>query len=116
MTLSKLWASIGSSSIPRALKPFLMRSQDGGISLVSVAERLQIHPSYLSKIFSQETGESFSEHLIKNKMNSARQLLKTTNKKVYEIANALGYKDVAHFTKIFKKFFGISPTEYRNLM
>ncbi|MBN2558753.1 MAG: response regulator [Clostridia bacterium] len=91
-------------------------SQDGGITLVSVAERLQIHPSYLSKIFSQETGESFSEHLIKNKMNSARQLLKTTNKKVYEIANDLGYKDVAHFTKIFKKFFGISPTEYRNLM
>lgn len=41
---------------------------DGSINLVSIADRLQIHPSYLSKIFKQETGESFSEHLIKNKM------------------------------------------------
>ncbi len=90
--------------------------QEHNVTLVSMAERLQIHPSYLSKIFKQETGESFSEHLIKKKMNSAKQLLKTTNKKVYEIAGSIGYKDVAHFTKLFKKTFGVSPTEYRNLV
>lgn len=101
--------------ISQALK-FIDVYQDSSVTLVSVAERLQIHPSYLSKIFRQETGESFSEHLIKNKMNSARHLLKTTNQKVYEVANSIGYKDVAHFTKLFKKFYGVSPTEYRNLV
>ncbi len=89
---------------------------DGSATLVSVAERLQIHPNYLSKIFKKETNESFSEHLIKNKMNMAKRMLRTTNKKVYEIAGAVGYRDVAHFTKVFKKNFGISPSEYRNIM
>jgi two-component system response regulator YesN len=43
-------------------------------------------------------------------------MLRTTNKKVYEIASDVGYRDVAHFTKVFKKSFGISPSEYRNIM
>ena len=101
--------------VGQAIK-FIDVYQDSSVTLVSVAERLQIHPSYLSKIFKQGTGKSFSEHLINNKMNSAKQLLKTTNKKVYEIANSIGYKDVAHFTKLFKKSFGVSPTESRNLV
>ena len=113
--LEKTKQSKNSYLVSQALK-FMDVYQDGSVTLVSVAERLQIHPSYLSKIFKQETGESFSEHLIKNKMNSAKHLLKTTNQKVYEIANNLGYKDVAHFTKLFKKTFGVSPTEYRNLV
>lgn len=113
--LEKTTQSRNSYLVNQALK-FIDAYQDSSVTLVSVAERLQIHPSYLSKIFKQETDESFSEHLIKNKMNSAKQLLKTTNKKVYEIANSVGYKDVAHFTKLFKKSFGVSPTEYRNLV
>lgn len=113
--LEKTTQSRNSYLVSQAIK-FIDVYQDGSVTLVSVAERLQIHPSYLSKIFRQETGESFSEHLIKNKMNSAKQLLKTTNKKVYEVANSIGYKDVAHFTKQFKKSFGVSPTEYRNLV
>ncbi|MFA5152509.1 MAG: response regulator [Clostridia bacterium] len=86
------------------------------VSLVTIAERLQIHPNYLSKIFKQVTDESFTEHVIRFKMNEAKKLLKTTNAKVYEISDKLGYKDVAHFTKLFKKHFGISPTEYRQLL
>lgn len=113
--LEKSKQSRNSHLVAQALK-FIDVYQDSSVTLVSVAERLQIHPSYLSRIFKQETGESFSEHLIKNKMNSAKHLLKTTNKKVYEIANSIGYKDVTHFTKLFKKSFGVSPTEYRNLV
>lgn len=86
------------------------------VSLVTIAERLQIHPNYLSKIFKQVTEESFTDHVIRFKMNEAKKLLKTTNAKVYEISDKLGYKDVAHFTKLFKKHFGISPTEYRQLL
>jgi two-component system response regulator YesN len=113
--LHKTQKSKNSYLVNRALR-IIDTNPESKISLVSVAERLQINPSYLSRIFSEETGESFSEHLIKNKMESAKQMLKTTNKKVYEIADSLGYRDVGHFTKIFKKHFGVSPTEYRNLM
>ncbi|MFO7636621.1 MAG: response regulator [Clostridia bacterium] len=86
------------------------------VSLVSVAEKLQIHPNYLSKIFKAETGQSFTEHVIKYKMNEAKKLLKDSQLKIYEIADRLSYKDVAHFTRLFKKYFGVSPSEYRQLL
>lgn len=113
--LEKTAKSNNSFLVSQALK-LIDSNPDGSATLVSVAERLQIHPNYLSKIFKQETNESFSEHLIKNKMNMAKRILKTTNKKVYEVAAAVGYRDVAHFTKVFKKNFGVSPSEYRNIM
>jgi len=86
------------------------------ISLVTIAEKLQIHPNYLSKIFKSETSEPFISHLIKCKMVEAKKLLRVTNFKVYEIADKLSYKDVAHFTRLFKKNYGVSPTEYRQLL
>jgi two-component system response regulator YesN len=86
------------------------------ISLVKVADYLSTHPNYLSKIFKQETGESFVEYVIKMKMNEAKLLLRNSNNKVYEIANMLQYKDVGHFARTFKRIFGVSPTEYRQLL
>ncbi|NSW90700.1 MAG: response regulator [Firmicutes bacterium] len=86
------------------------------ITLMKVADYLMIHPNYLSKIFKQETGEPFVEYVIKVKMSEAKLLLRNSNNKVYEIANMLSYKDVGHFARTFKKFFGVSPTEYRQLL
>jgi len=80
------------------------------ISLVSIADKLQIHPNYLSKIFKSETKEPFITHVIKCKMVEAKKLLRTTNYKIYEVADKLSYKDVAHFTRLFKKNFGVSLT------
>ncbi|MBN2852238.1 MAG: AraC family transcriptional regulator, partial [Clostridia bacterium] len=44
------------------------------------------------------------------------KLLKTSNLKIYEVADKLSYKDVAHFTRLFRKTFGVSPTEFRQLL
>ncbi|MFO8140790.1 MAG: AraC family transcriptional regulator, partial [Marinobacter sp.] len=68
--LNKSQKNKNSYLVSQALR-IIDNNQDSKVSLVSVAERLQINPSYLSRIFSDETGESFSEHLIKNKMESA---------------------------------------------
>jgi len=86
------------------------------VSLVSVADKLEIHPNYLSKIFKIETQESFTTYVINCKMIEVKKLLKTTNLKIYEIADMLSYKDVAHFTRLFKKNLGVAPTEYRQLL
>lgn len=85
------------------------------ISLVGAAEYLNIHPNYLSKVFKNAVGESFTDYVIKIKMNEAKKLLKTSNNKIYEIAEELKYNDTGYFIKLFKKIFGISPNEYRQL-
>lgn len=86
------------------------------ISLIKVAEYLGVHPNYLSRIFSQELGESFIEYSIKVRMNEAKLLLRNSTNKVYEIADSLHYKDVSHFARVFKKTYGVSPSEYRQLL
>lgn len=86
------------------------------VSLTGVAKSVYVNPNYLSKIFKQETGKSFIEYVTEMKMNEAKKLLKTSHHKIYEIADMLQYRDVNHFTKVFKKVYGVSPTEYRELM
>lgn len=101
--------------VDKAVK-FVQDNIYDSISLVIVADKLQIHPNYLSKIFKNETKTPFTTFVIETKMKEAKKLLKDTNLKVYEIADKMSYKDVAHFTRLFKKSFGVSPTEYRQLL
>lgn len=70
-------------------------------------------PNYLSKVFKTETGENFSDCLIKTKMKNAERLLKDVNLKIYEIAYAVGYDNPKNFTRAFKQYTGLSPWEYR---
>lgn len=86
------------------------------ISLTKVAESLYISSNYLSRIFKQETGESFIEYVVGVKMYEAKKLLENSTKKIYEIADLLNYKDVNYFTKTFKRFYGVTPSECRDLV
>lgn len=85
-----------------------------GLSIVDISRFLEMSPSYLSKTFKHEIGETFTEFLTKLRMNKALQLLDDTNLKIYEIAQAVGYNDQTHFSKAFKKQFGVSPSDFRN--
>jgi len=85
------------------------------LSLTEIAKSVYINPNYLSKIFKQDTGKSFIEYVIEIKMTEAKRLLTTSHYKIYEIADLLQYKDVNHFTKVFKKVYGVSPKDYREL-
>lgn len=86
-----------------------------GISLRKAADYLGVHPNYLSSVFHKEIGKTFIEYEIDLKMNEAKKYLKNSSLRVYEIADRLRYQDVNHFTKVFKKAVGVSPTEYRDL-
>jgi Response regulator containing CheY-like receiver domain and AraC-type DNA-binding domain len=86
------------------------------ISLTAVANSLYVHPNYLSKVFKLQLEVSFVEYVTNAKMNEAKKLLKNGNYKIYTIADILKYKDINYFTKLFKKTFGVSPTEYRELV
>lgn len=84
---------------------------DSSINLTSVAQQFGFNPSYLSRKFKQETGESFVEFLIKCRMERAIGLART-NMKMFYTANAVGIPDPNYFGRCFKKYSGISYSEY----
>lgn len=84
------------------------------ISLPAIAGQFLISPNYLSRIFSAEMEEPFSQYLREYRLNMAKKLLRESYVKVYEIAAQVGYADVVQFSKVFKRFTGLSPNQYRN--
>lgn len=83
------------------------------ISLDQIAKNLYLSPVYISKLFKEETGESPINYLIKIRLNKARELLEQKEfGSIKGIANQVGYEDVYHFSKLFKKYYGISPLNY----
>ncbi len=85
---------------------------DPTLSLNSICSYLNISTSYFSTIFKDETGETFTEVLIRTRMEKARELLEKTTMKNYEIAEKVGFSDPHYFGISFKKMTGCTPTEY----
>lgn len=99
--------------IIRQVKELVMKRLDQDISLQYVAEQVHLNHQYLSTLFKAETGQNFSEFVTLCRMNRAKELLKNTNLKVYEIASLSGYVSSKHFMAVFKQMIGLTPTEYR---
>ncbi|OPA74258.1 hypothetical protein BVG16_24330 [Paenibacillus selenitireducens] len=83
------------------------------LSLKTLGHKLNIHPFYLGQLFQKETGESFSDYLNAYRIKKAQHLLKTTTMKTSEISRNIGYLEPGYFYKMFRKYTGFSPTEYR---
>jgi two-component system response regulator YesN len=85
------------------------------ISLQSVASRINVNSSYLSRVFKQEAGDNFIRFLTKVRIDKAKFFLDSKHLKVYEVAEKVGYLNYTYFSKIFKKVVGVTPEEYRNM-
>lgn len=86
---------------------------DDNLSLNLVAREINISANYLSAVFSQEMGVTFTEYVTGKRMERARELLRTTDKRSGEIAFAIGYRDPHYFSFLFKKTQGCTPRDYR---
>ena len=93
---------------------YLNENYEHKISLEQIAHNMYLSPVYISKIFKEETGESPINYLIKIRLEKAREiLLQSEGGSIKNIANQVGYDDVYHFSKLFKKYYGISPLYYK---
>lgn len=93
---------------------YLNENYESKISLDQIAHNMYLSPVYISKIFKEETGESPINYLIKIRLEKARDiLLESDGGSIKSIANSVGYEDVYHFSKLFKKYYGISPLYYK---
>ncbi len=91
----------------------IIQNYEKDISLTSVAEVLKVNATYLSRIFKKETQMNFTDYLNTCRIQNARSLLSSTNKKVKDISKECGFYDYRYFCKIFKKMIGESPLAYR---
>lgn len=91
-----------------------MDSNISNVTLDNAAGYVGTTPIYLSIIFKEIEGINFKECLIQKKMTKAKQLLEQTTLRIYEISGLVGYSDIKYFSKIFKRYAGAGPQEYRN--
>ena len=111
-TLSDLNTSSSKRQARLALDYIQKNYMDPDLSLNSICSYLNISTSYFSTIFKEETGETFTEVLIRTRMDKAKELLEKTTLKNYEIAEKVGFADPHYFGISFKKATGCTPTEY----
>lgn len=103
----------GSFIVKTALK-YMEENYTQKITLAEVAEKTYVSQWHLSKLLNGHTGKSFSELLNHIRIDEAKKLLKDPSLRIGDISEEVGFMDVAHFSKVFKKLEGISANEYRN--
>jgi two-component system response regulator YesN len=86
---------------------------DPNLSLNEVASQVNLSPSHFSTVFSQETGQTFKEYLTEIRIRKAKELLRSTTLRSFEISDQIGYNDPHYFSYVFRKQTGLSPKEYR---
>lgn len=99
--------------IMNAAKAFLHEHFQENISLEDVAKHLDVSPFYLSHVFSEESDFTLFHYLTTLRMGMAMKLLQTEKKKVTDVAAAVGYDNSNYFARVFKKYYGRSPTQAR---
>ena len=79
-----------------------------------MAELCHLSPSYFSRTFNKETGESFVNYISSRRIQLAKELLRDTGKSITQIADEVGYDNISHFIAVFKRTEGVTPSVYRS--
>ena len=93
-------------------RDYLRQNYASALSLKETAEHLRISAPYLSRLFHEELGVSFSKYLTELRLNAATNLLLNTNLQVAEIAHQCGFSSSSYFIKVFSDHFGVTPKEF----
>ena len=86
---------------------------DATIHLSELAEHVGLNESYLSTLFKRETGLTVTEYVQRERIDTAKNMLKYSDYSAMQIATALGYSSQSYFTRVFRATVGMTPTEYR---
>lgn len=82
-------------------------------NMSEVADVVRLNSAYFSKLFRDETGMTFTNYLTKLRMQEAARLIQKTSMRINEIAESMGYANLAYFSTVFRKYYAINPFEYR---
>lgn len=93
---------------------FIYQNLYNDISLEDICEHINFNSSYVSRVFKKEVGITISEYILKEKIEEAKRLLLSTNYSILEVSVLLHFNDQSYFTKIFKRFTGMTPKKFRD--
>jgi len=111
--ISSLDIKDSSYQIVNTAKDYIKQNCRNDISLEDVARHIHLSPNYLSKLFRKYSGDTFLNFLIQTRMEKAKELLKQPGSKVYEVSEAVGYKNLQFFYRTFRNNVGCTPKEYQ---
>ena len=94
-------------------RSWIIENMKESITIEKIARQVYMNPTYFCEYFKNQTGETVHDFVTSTRINKARELLLTTNLKVYEISEQVGYADTKYFSKLFKKYYGELPSKYK---
>lgn len=94
---------------------YIRQNLGGDLSLAAVAKHVNYSPGYLSVIFKQELNTSFSNYVMQFRICRAKLLLTQYDATLQSIADQIGFHDTSYFVKVFKKYVGLTPNDYRKI-
>lgn len=108
------YAQIKHSDVVRKVTGFIRDNLERRLTLEEIAAQVYLSKSYLSSIFKQEMGVSISSYINRARVERSKHLLRETNLPLVEIAAQCCFEDQSYFSKVFKRYAGISPKKYRD--
>jgi len=102
-----------SEDVVARVKAYIDENYQKEVSLDEVSRMVNISPYYFSKLFKQGTGQNFIEYLTQTRMRHARGFLENPDYSIKQVCVMAGYSDPNYFSRIFKKYEGVTPSEYR---
>jgi two-component system response regulator YesN len=111
--LSKAGVDENEKKVIRKVREIIHANLDQDISLQFIANKVHMNSQYLSFLFKMETGQNFVDYVIYCRMERAKQLLRETNLKIYEIAKLSGYENAKYFMTVFKGLVGVTASDFR---
>ncbi|WP_165763890.1 response regulator transcription factor [Halalkalibacter urbisdiaboli] len=94
-------------------KEWIVSNLSEHITIEKISNHVYMNPTYFCECFKNQTGETVLDFVTSTRINKARELLLTTNLKVYQICEQVGYSDTKYFSKLFKKHYGELPSKYK---
>lgn len=98
---------------PDKVRRFLEKNRRRMVTLSDAAEEVFLSPKYLSRYFKNEIGKGFRECKMEMKLEEAKKLLSGSGVSISAVAGRLGYRNAESFSRIFKKYEGVTPSEFR---
>lgn len=120
----KTWLGIIAESIrkERALhndgpveqaKLWISHNLHSELTIKSIADRIHMNPTYFCKYFKTQTGETVLDFITKLRLEKAKVLLADRSNRLQDVCDKVGYKDAKYFSKLFKQWIGVNPSQYR---